>query len=296
MSILSPWYYRNVSSTENPIIKEISYSVIDDIMGNKVYESYAFLNENIGLSKKPKDFIFYGNADGTGTAPNLIDATYKAISEAIERWAFLHTFYNASTQTKYGFDLDKSTSGMAAYPELIAHNVKYNARNEAIERWAIQMWWIGLISHESIDPFHNLFKIVLITSPFKTYVAILHTVIPTNGLRAYGFAGASTSKDAIRKATIELCRNCKALSSPTALLSHPTNLIEQRLFFFAQSEGQRLFDARVKAIVRPQTLKPIFYFDGNLPGPWNKYAKVWRTVLDYGKVNPNTVLLEHFLF
>ena len=57
--------------------------------------------------------------------------------------------------------------------------------------------------------------------------------------------------------------------------AHP---IERRSLFFATEAGHELFLERLRSGPHKPVAKPRLVFDGPIPGPWGKYADVWRTV------------------
>src|SRR5690606_18440018 len=95
------------------------------------YKTLVKLNE--GIVHKQPNFQLYSNWDGTGSDIYLKLSFYKAVSEALERWCY----YSVCDDDKYGFDLDKTTNGMAAFPSIFTKTVRENARFEAFERWSI---------------------------------------------------------------------------------------------------------------------------------------------------------------
>ena len=56
--------------------------------------------------------------------------------------------------------------------------------------------------------------------------------------------------------------------------AHP---LERRSLFFALDEGHELFLERLRSPARAAAELKLVY-DGPVPGPWTKYADVWRVV------------------
>ena len=86
------------------------------IFGHSQCQANAFLSPGL-ITGKPHQTVF-GNADGTGSSTDPAVAKHIAISEALERWAFFET--QRESETKFGFDHDRSSNGMAAYTSLPA--------------------------------------------------------------------------------------------------------------------------------------------------------------------------------
>ena len=105
------------------------------------------------------------------------------------------------------------------------------------------------------------------------------------GLHAYGHAAAIDFRSACRKAIVELARHeyvtrnyRLARASGDATIEAVTDRLEKRGLFFASDEGYELFARRLGT--RPAAACPPreMIFDGRIPGPWEKYAHVWRCV------------------
>ena len=57
--------------------------------------------------------------------------------------------------------------------------------------------------------------------------------------------------------------------------AHP---IERRSLFFALEEGHELFLERLRSHSSKAVPVPKPVYDGPVPGPWSRYADVWRVV------------------
>jgi ribosomal protein S12 methylthiotransferase accessory factor YcaO len=103
-----------------------------NILGNWWHEAYAFHDR---ISRHEKEL--YGSALGSGTDASLEKAVFKAISEGLERIAFIHCQASESDRRFHGFDVQADTTGMAAFPGFTTKGARLRARWEAIERIAV---------------------------------------------------------------------------------------------------------------------------------------------------------------
>jgi len=275
---LSTLTYRNIYESDNGPISELSIKEISTIAGEKYFEAYAHLNSNL-LCEASSNRI-YGNSTGTGSSKTKQVACYKAISEALERWAFFAST-NDSTKSIYGFDVDPSSNGMAAFSSFLKLDARKSSEAEAIERWALAAWWEGELAHRSIDLSLNTDKeircieILSGFSKFKSVVVFYHD--SQTKLSCFGFAASENFNKAVRKALVELDRNYRVLSSEKNINSQLSTQ-EQRLSYFATSEGYSLFSDRVNHVVKAKNNWPEPILSREIKGEWSKYATVWRTV------------------
>ncbi len=107
--------YRNVLESEGGPVGRVMLREFP-VYGRQMYQANAWLSR-FRLSPNAKRFALYSDADGTGTAHAPMIARYMAISESMERWAY-RTKVKADDRELYGFDVDESTNGMAAFPGL----------------------------------------------------------------------------------------------------------------------------------------------------------------------------------
>lgn len=274
---LAPWYYRNLLE-ENSVIEKPKFYKLQLLDNSNQYEAVVYLNENLRPSWISKSDI-YTNCDGSGTSEFKNVAVYKAISEALERLAF-YELANLE-EKKYSFDLNPTTTGMAAFPHYSYEPARKNAINEAVERWAIHEFnknSLPLIQHE--NSIKNLMHYEIIT-PFSTKVSLL--VVKDNDVYVYGFAGGNNLKHSFNRALIELDRNRRVIykfnNSEKNL--KPENINDKRLIFFSTDIGFQFFNEKIKNA--PRHIKntiPKILCDQELKGYWNKYTKVWRYLLE----------------
>jgi ribosomal protein S12 methylthiotransferase accessory factor YcaO len=252
------------------------------VLGQRAFLANAYLKEELAGDRSGP--VVFSRANGSGTADSPMVARFMAISEAMERWAHwqLHT---SSEGLRYGFGIDPSSNGMAAFPGLLRRQARPNALMEAAERFNLLNWWEGRLAAMETDTRWPGVRAAVICSeaPGITVILFKHT---TEGFVAYGHAAAMDFDTACRKAAIEMQRHEQVVSRfalthagqirdqlpPTA---HP---IERRSLFFALEEGHELFLERLRSVRTKATPTPRLAYDGPVPGPWSQYADVWRVV------------------
>src|SRR3954469_25496979 len=101
MLSLAAFRFRNaLASAGGPIEKlEVADTVV---LGERCFLANAYL---IGaLAGDREAHVLYNRANGSGTDRSQMVARFKAISEAIERWAHWQSY----PERRYGFDVDPS--------------------------------------------------------------------------------------------------------------------------------------------------------------------------------------------
>jgi hypothetical protein len=270
----APFKYRNVLAGKGGPIQRVENAGTLDIAGRPETQVNAFLRPELSAGKM--GHAVYGNADGTGSSTSAAVAQHKAISEALERWAFL-AVHNSGDAEKYGFTHDRSSNGMAAFPGL-KFQAREAARVEAVERWAIISWWSGhLEASIAALPGYENFGSVRIRHGQPEEVVILFRKT-ASGIYSYGHAAGSTLASAAGKAAVELARSEFVLARHRAkgALGTVSNFMERRAVYFSSPEGYAEFTDRVtrKADKGAPVWKTIF--DGEIRGPWSQWATVWR--------------------
>ncbi len=279
---LAPVKYHELLKP-NAIIDRVVVGPYINLFGKTMYQATAYLSEEC-LQHKDTHHSIYGDADGTGTSENKTTAVYKAISEALERWAFWD-FSNSPLKAELGFDLDPTTAGIAAYPGANPWWAKRLAMNEAFERWALVRWWNGELS---LAPFEdsrlpqkaglNYFRFLVDELP----IVLASYQFQNEGrtVTAYGFAASQKIEAAAERALIELERNMHALKAYFARgeTSAPKEPFEKRLLFYSSEDGHKEFLSHIGG--QNQATLPRLIFDGEIVGPWLRYAVVWRSLPD----------------
>lgn len=281
---LAPFKYAGILGTTSGPISRIEYGRVQ-ILGEWYYQANAYLDGN-GLGLKKAHLSIYSNADGSGTHRSPMLARYIAISEAIERWA-MHMVSGSRNASIYGFDLDKSSNGMSAFPGLFQRQARGKALAEAAERYCMVSWWHGTLPAKQVDPAGLPAHAIEITNPASKDRVVVLWKLMDNGYYAYGFASDRKFKQACWKAYLELDRSVQVLDyfygeNPGFEmddLSVIDNFQEQRVAYFSLPEGHRLFLNKVRSeseVKAPNKVHPII--DRAVDGPWSKYATVWRVV------------------
>jgi hypothetical protein len=276
---LAAFRYRNaLASAGGPIEKvEIAPS---SILGEPCYLANAYLTGALAGSRQKN---LYSQANGSGTDRSPMVARFKAISEALERWAHWQTHAGPEHQ-RYGFEVDPSSNGLAAFPGLWARQARAGSLEEATERFNLLNWWEGrLPAAPSESPWPGVHA-VTIRSQAPGLAVILYRRSAA-GFIAYGHAGAMKYADACRKAAAEMERHEKVVTrfadahGGKLLGQLPTDAhpLERRGLYFAHEEGHARFIERLRTPTRATAELQLVY-DGPIPGPWSQYADVWRVV------------------
>jgi hypothetical protein len=270
--------YRNVfADRQGPIVRlDTSDCMIE---GMRLFQANAFLRPEY-FPARPKRSV-YSEACGSGTHESPMVARLMAISEAMERWAY-HAKARATDRAAYGFDVDPMSNGMAAFPGLWARQARRKAYLEAVERFCIIAWWEGMLPSTVLPTEWEGITATVIWQARNEIVVILHKKT-ADGLHAYGHAGAETFQRACRSAVVELARHESVirtyhLAKACAVIGAPSDLLEQRSVFFASEEGHEEFVRRLRSVPTRTLPARRLAFDGVIPGPWQKYADVWRVV------------------
>lgn len=281
MFSLAAYRYRDVLTAAGGPVERLQLADMT-VLGRREFLANAFLrNELVGQSWRDQVF---NPAHGTGTATSPMVARFMAISESMERWAHWQ-LHNSAARSRYGFDVDPSSNGMAAFPGLCARQARSAALMEATERHNLLHWWEGhLPAAESATRWPGV-RVATICSglPGVTVMLFRRT---SEGFVAYGHAAAPDFERACRKAAIEMERH--ALIIARFAHSHAGRLtdslpgnahpIERRCLFFATETGHELFLERLRSAPKKPAVRPKLVFDGEVPGPWSRYADVWRVV------------------
>jgi hypothetical protein len=280
---LAPIRYDRVLRKDGGPIERLEKATLN-VREGALFAVNAYLDA--GLRPQRGKAQIYGDADGGSTHRNELVARFKAISEAIERWAFWDRSGSNSADL-YGFDIDNSTTGMAAFPGLFLTKARHAARIEAIERFALQHWWEGRLAHEEIPgPFGS--RAVYIKLPFDDVAAVVvYEDDPVLGTAHYGYGAGATLPLAMEQAHAEMVRQRLVINryvernpSPTMGLAAIQGTHERRSIFFALPQGRALFQERLESTPWSPISKPKRVYDGWIPGPWDRYATVWRCLYE----------------
>lgn len=286
---LAPIRYNNVFRKHGGPIERLEVSPRVSSDGRQRHCASVYLSASLRPSWH-QELRLYGNADGGGTHLVRNTACYIAISESLERWAFYSECEGARGK-EFGFDWEPTTTGMAAFPGFTNHGARVRAANEAAERWSLVEWWLGRLPSRLVSDTGGTEGALEIICPLPhCAVAIVWRACSFGGL-AFGFAGGTTLKEALQRARIEQDRNINVLEAfvretgqqpGSYALDKLSADAERRLVFFASEAGKELFHARMDQSRKLAALPPVprKLVDCEIPGPWTRYAGVWRTLYE----------------
>lgn len=281
MLSLAAFRYRNVLKADGGPIGRISVREFS-VFGRRMFQANAWLAE--GVIPERRKFALYSDADGTGTAEVPMVARYMAISEAMERWAF-HAKVQAPDRELYGFDIDESSNGMAAFPGMFPSQARKRAMLEAVERASVLAWWEGLLDGEVRQTEWPGINAVVLQSPIGYGVTVLAFREVRPDTFAYGHGAATNYFGACERAVMELARHeyvldLHRISRGVTPVAPPSDLFERRALFFSSAEGHALFQARLQRQTRGRRFVARVAHDTEIRGPWSDYACVWRVLID----------------
>lgn len=278
MISLASFRYRSVLAEEGGPIAGIETGELP-VRGKRVTIANARLRP--GLVRKGPMALF-SDADGTGTHAVTSVARHKAISEALERWAF-HTLVKSEQAEQFGFAEDPSSCGMSAFPGFLRRDARRSSVLEAVERFSLIAWWDGLIDGQPFDTDWPGVSAIAINGPFGGVTVVAYARTPWGG-HVYGHAAEESLGAACEHAVVELARHEWVLRSAWLAAvggqkKSPSNLFERRCLFFASPEGHELFRERLERRASGNAPVAEIICDCEIPGPWSKYATVWRFAL-----------------
>src|SRR4051812_24182913 len=100
MLSLAAFRYRNALASAGGPIERLEIADVS-VLGERGFLANAYLRAE--LAGKREDKVLYSRANGSGTDVSPMVARFKAISEAMERWAHWQT-HSGSDRHKYGLD------------------------------------------------------------------------------------------------------------------------------------------------------------------------------------------------
>jgi len=282
MSLLAPFFFRNLEHHSSKVFEKIHVSQ-EEIFGARFYHASAKLNspgaflQDVPILKNE----VYGNFHSSGSSAKKPIAVYKAISEGLERLAY----YQCVNSNNYGFDVDPTTNGMAAFPEFFYLNSKKNAKSEAAERFVLIALNEGSVDIRRIDSSGIKLKLekdidfYMVEHPIlsaSTFI-LSHYYDQEEAIHCYGFCNSHSLDAAFERSIVELYRNWTVLRARKKRHDNaPESIWEKRLVFFSTQSGWNTFK---KLVSKPRMSRPDIpkiNFNGPVIGPWTKWAKVWR--------------------
>lgn len=253
------------------------------VLGERWFEAGASLREDLRAGSWARRV--WGSVDGSGTDRSPLVARFKAISEALERWAHL-ALHRDPAGARHGFDVDPSSNGLAAFPGLLARQARAAALTEAVERFNLLHWWEGGLGAVPVaSPWPGV-DAVVIESDTPGVTVVVHRE-SARGFHAYGHACGRDLRAACLKAAVELERHdavvrhwalVRAGAPACAAELDAMHPIDRRALHFATDEGHARFRERVAEGRRGPRAVPRLVCDGRVPGPWDRWAPVWRVV------------------
>jgi len=277
MISVAPFRFRNVLASAGGPVARIETGLLP-VRGRQVFLANATLIDGL-VRKEP--MCLFSDAHGSGTHCEALVARHKAVAEAMERWAF-HRLVRSDRAADFGFDIDPSSTGMAAFPGIFRRQARRLAVLEAIERWTLIAWWDGMLPASPISTDWPGVSAITIEGPPGGVTVVVWAKSPWGGY-VYGHAAEESLGAACEHAVVELARHEWVMrgrwlrETAETKATAPANLFEQRCLFFAGDEGHALFLDRVAARPRGAApMKPEIICDAFLPGPWSRYAAVWR--------------------
>jgi len=278
---LAPIRYSGVLSENGGPIRRITYAE-RKLLGRPCTHAAAYLREDLVPSDAWEQTLTR-QPDGAGSHESTQVACYMAVSEALERWA-LHACRTQGIERDYGFDVDPSSNGFAAYPGLFKRQARKAAFREAIERHCLICWWEGILGHRHLpDPEPGVCAIS-IDNPFSSHHVVLQWSVHRNYC-SYSFGAGDNLNHALWRAFIELGRIQALLDQLHDRAKHSQSderrgdIYERRIKYFSTPQGKAHFLNRLGNSVRRDAPPLKIHFDGPVPGPWSRYATVWRTVV-----------------
>ncbi|MGK5083671.1 hypothetical protein WDW37_10235 [Bdellovibrionota bacterium FG-1] len=308
---LAPWKYRNIRSDQGGPIEKLLVQPVVLSSRMPAFEALAKLDVRLlpdreRVGKEPVSI--YGHFEGAGTSKYRSIACYKAISEALERWA-LKSLRGQESGNAYGFDIDPYSNGMAAFPGLTRANARHIAFREGIERWSIIAWWNGEIGAREVQlpiPDVQVFHLQTVVPNVETVVLFAHS--PAHRAGCYAFGGGATFSAAVEKALVELERNQRALDhyyGKTGLtpdnawhaIDELSDIFERRLLYFSSKRGiVDFFDKVQRDANRVSPGLPRLIVDSEILGPWSRYATIWRCLFQFPSREYLTNREDYFFF
>ncbi len=282
---LAPIRYAKVLSSHGGPVEKVATGKIR-IGGKEYYQASASLSGRLNLV--PDDLAIFPGSGGSGIDRSAMVARHKAISEALERWAFQQLTRTEHTES-YGFAREPSTSGMAAFPGIFSLQTRRRAYLEAEDRFCIGQWWNGRLGAKRIN--HGDHGSLQMENPISSHAVILTWKRYPGDFIAYGTAAAKNVKTAVSKATIEMEVSARVLEkyySEHPVVSVETassirNYCERQILYYSLPEGHARFKQRMQQTgSRWQGRPPKPIVDCHIPGPWQQYATVWRVLFPVG--------------
>lgn len=277
---LAPIRYAFVAEAGGPV-SQLEYGHTE-YLGQTWQQCRATLQDEFRHPMGDKLRLFHP-ADGSGMGKTRLDARAKAVSEALERWAYQES-RSGPDSLLYGYQYADSTKGMAAFPGVFPGPARRAAISEAFEYYSVDAWWGGTLRHWIIN--REDATIVFIEQPeYEGYIALAIRHLDLGQyVASYGIGSGTTPQEAELKAQLEACRSESILEERAGQApdsrQRPVLEQEQSLLRFASPEGFAMVKDRLATQPWLPRLSPKVVYDGPVRGAWNKYTHVWRYALE----------------
>jgi len=272
---LAGFRYRSAFVSEGGPIDRIEVIELP-IFGRRLFQANATLIPGLVPCR---ELEMYSGANGTGAHVSPMIARYIAVSEALERWAF-HATVRSECRAKYGFDIDESSTGLAAFPSWRRRDARRLAALEAYERFCLLNWWEGRIQGQLYDTEWAGIS-ALVFEPSNGGVSVLLFGRSNLGFYVYGHDAAESFKNACERAVVELVRHERVVRHRWLVIQLGNQVpladrFERRAWFFSTNDGHKLFRERLASRVTGPPPKPEVICDAEIEGLWSRFATVWR--------------------
>ncbi|MBW7894394.1 MAG: hypothetical protein H3C27_04705 [Opitutaceae bacterium] len=278
MFSLASLRYRSVMASRGGPVERIETGDFP-VFGRRLFMANARLRPGLVARRQRQ---VYSDADGSGAHVSPMVARHMAVSESLERWAF-HATVRSERREEFGFDVDETSNGMAAFPGLSAAPARRGAILESLERFCLLHWWEGKIDGQLRDTEWPGVSALAFEPPLGG-VAVLLFARSEWGFHVYGHAAAESFTRACERALLEMTRHelvlrCRLLAMRQGPTAPITERLERRSWFFATEEGHELFRERLARTCAKPAPRPEIVCDREVTGPWSDYTTVWRFVL-----------------
>lgn len=254
---------------------------------------------------------------GAGWSSDKEESQSKAVTEAVERWAFRYCTKHSPVEA--GLDMNPTTDGFAALPAPLGEERLFiHAYCEALERWTLnRMWDRGDIVFRRVRPNNNRVLRLFARFPGKLHcfeaAVVLDRAIPglpmqlvfllcvfetPSGGAIPGSACGGDPQAVLDHAMLEAYVHIGAFARMKGRpIESFENMIEKRLCFFGNgTRGYAMVKEHIKETTSPMPIKPPdIEFSRRLGGPWNPEVLVHRVLIAGTSQTSHRHTLERFL-
>lgn len=300
MLSLAPVKYANALSASGGPVERVDQEAFT-LHGRKLFRSRARLKVGILPESRTSRRSLEAD-DGVGVSSNPQVASHMAISSAIESWAYYYCQTGGADCSSGrdgvpggtgdrrglgGLEIESSRVGFAAFPGLFRRQSRKLAFRKSVERHCLANWWAGALGHHFLrDPQPGI-RAIQIHNPYSNHdILLIWRTCPQSYRQCYAYAAGSNLNRAMWRALVNLdTLEADMLRTygrdPLQVGRRPVegvSLSERRMRYFSSTDGVRCFLQRLE---QPVTVDPVEFqlvYDAAVPGPWESYASVWRTI------------------